>query len=159
MLLDICQSVNMRKNGQKSFFFGTIAFLLKNLILDSLGPKNWSFNLHKNCQLTFRTPIKSFLRFVILDNTRKIGELGFFIGRIAFFSKVCVFNKFVGPTERILRNPQWLLKHLVDLMHRSLRFLRLDITRKNYPKFLVTGKIDLMKYMVPDFLGLQQMIT
>ena len=29
---------NRRKNGPKPFFFGTIAFFLKNLVLDFLGP-------------------------------------------------------------------------------------------------------------------------
>ena len=40
MLLDVCIVGNMRQNGLKPFFFfGTINFYLKNLILNFLGPE------------------------------------------------------------------------------------------------------------------------
>ena len=63
--------------------------------IDLLGPKKRSDLFHKNCQNTLWTPKICFRTFDKFNKKKKkTGQKLFFI---AFFSKLCVFNKILGP--------------------------------------------------------------
>ena len=55
--------------------------------------QKWCNNFHSNCRNTFWTLTNCPVRFVTLDYTRKNGPKQFLTGKIAFFSKVCVFQQ------------------------------------------------------------------
>ena len=54
------------------------------------------------------------LRFITINNARKIWPKLFFTGKIAFFIKTFVFNNVLGPKELILDLPQKFSNYLVD---------------------------------------------
>ena len=60
--------------------------------IDLLGPKEVILLLPQWLPKTFWTLIYCSLRCVILDYSRKIGEIFFPPENVAFFSKICVFN-------------------------------------------------------------------
>ena len=67
----LAQSIIRRKLGQK-LLSSWKSYFLKCLFLSTREVlKNWSYYFHSNCQKTFWTLIKFFLRFLILDNTGK----------------------------------------------------------------------------------------
>ena len=55
--------------------------------------QKWSNNFHKNCRNTFWSLTNCLLSSVTFDYTRKKGQNFFFTGKIAFFSKLCVFQQ------------------------------------------------------------------
>ena len=55
--------------------------------------QKWSNNFHKNCRNTFWSLTNCPLSFVTFDYTRKKGQNFFFTGKIALFSKLCVFQQ------------------------------------------------------------------
>ena len=80
-----------------------------------LGPKNWSYYYHSNCQNIFLALINRFLRFITLDNLRKYRANTFVHWKTAFFSKNYVFSNLLGPkkdhitSKLIVRKSFWLL--------------------------------------------------
>ena len=110
------------------------------LSIDFLGPKE---NI-----LSFAQIVKELLDPLISVPCHlfcsKMGEdLGrnfFFTGKTTTFSKICVFNNLLGPRVFILIFPQLMSDYLVDTSKSSLRFVILDKTRQNRPKFSLHWK-------------------
>ena len=65
--------------------------------------QKWLYYFHSHCQNTLWTLIKCFLRFDILDNTRKLVQKLLFTGKFAFFSEFCVVNNLLGVTENFFQ--------------------------------------------------------
>ena len=101
--------------GQKHLFSGKLLFSKICVFNNLLGPKNWSYYYHSNCQNIFMALINRFLRFITLDNLRKYRANTFVHWKTAFFSKICVFSKLLGPKKDhitstfIVRISFWLL--------------------------------------------------
>ena len=66
----------------QSFVYSTTSYVLQK----------WSFNFHSKCYNTFWTQINCSVKFVTLDNRRKIGQSLFFTGKVAFFLLKVVFS-------------------------------------------------------------------
>ena len=91
MFPEVCHTQQYEERKPKSFlhwkdclFFKTLCFQTTSLVL-----KNWSFNFHSNCWITFWTLINRVLRFVTLDNARKTRPNFCQRAEIFFFWKVC----------------------------------------------------------------------
>ena len=103
--------------------------------------KNWFYYFHIHCQKTLWTFIDCFLRFLKLDNTRKIGEKFFlhWIGCL-FFKHFCL-----QQPPRFFQKCSYMFHgngeiSLCTLITCCLRFVTLDITGKKEPKVSVTVK-------------------
>ena len=88
---------NIRKSLPE-FFFGTVAFILKNLVLDFLGPKEMKIKLAQYLLKHLVYPHNLFPDMEMLP----------------FFSKTCVFNNLLGVTEINFYFPQQLSEYLLD---------------------------------------------
>ena len=101
----LSHSIMGEKIGQNLFFTGKFAFFSKKIVLSttSLVLQKRSCNFHSNCQNTLSILINCPLRFVTFDNSRKDRPKSFLHWKeCIFFSKICVFNNFLGVTELIL---------------------------------------------------------
>ena len=100
-LLNCCSpifscSIVGEKLGHKIFFIGKLAFFFSKLcvFINLLGHrKNWSYYFHSNCHITLWTLINCSVRFLILDKTRKNGQLVFLGGKVALFSENLCFQQ------------------------------------------------------------------
>ena len=63
---------------------------------DWLDPEKKTNILHTNCQKPFWTLKNCFLTFFMFGQTKKVGEKVSFTGKVAFFTKFCVFNNLPG---------------------------------------------------------------
>ena len=93
-----------RKNGPKSFIHREGCLFFKKLCFQQ-PLKSW-----RNDLITFKVivrlvsgPLKTIPWGLSSSNIReKIGQNFFFTGKLAFFSKNCVFNNLLGPKELML---------------------------------------------------------
>ena len=104
------------ENTTNTFFHWNVCLFFKNLCFQQL------LRCNRIIPITSKAIVKigcgySQIRPWGLSHSRmreKTGQKLFFTGKFAFFSKVCVFNNFLGVTELILYIPQYLSKYFVD---------------------------------------------
>ena len=75
------------KIGEVFSFLGKSVFFKNCVFNNVLRPKKKSYYYHSNCQNNFLALINRFLRFVTLDNLRKMGQTHLFTGKVTFFQK------------------------------------------------------------------------
>ena len=83
---------NTSKNGPKVLPFWKMPFSRTFVFSTPYVPKKWSYHLHIICQITFWTLIKRFPIFVMFDNTGKMSQNFFVLGKSAFFLEKTVFS-------------------------------------------------------------------
>ena len=122
--------VQWYKKKKAKFFssLGTLPFFSKICVFNNVsGPKKRSYKLDSNCQVSLWTIVNLSLRFVLIHNMTKVGQIIFFHWKCwIFFSKNCVFNNFLGPknapiTSRVivriacgsLKRVPWGLSHSI----------------------------------------------
>ena len=76
------------------------------------------------------TRINCSFNFVMLDNTRRIGQLIFFHWKIGFSSKTYVFNNLSGPKKCSYRFHNFVQKSFWNFKKCSLTFVMFDKTGK-----------------------------
>ena len=92
-------SIKAEKTGHKVFSIGKDGFFFSKVcvFINLLGHKKiWSYyfhSKHSKCHKTLCTLINGSLRFLILDNTRKNGQIIFSSGKFALFFKKLSFQQ------------------------------------------------------------------
>ena len=84
-----------RKKGENLFCTGRAAFSFRKFAFSttSLVLQKGSYNFHSICQIVLWTSKNCSLRFITLDNMRKITPKSFFSGECAFFFKNLWFQQ------------------------------------------------------------------
>ena len=109
--------------------------------IDLLGAKEIILSFAQSCQRTPGHTNKCSLSFVLFENTRRIRQKYYFsLKKHTIVSKICVLNNLLGPRELILIFSAVNVRLLVDTSKSSLRFVTLDETRQNRPKFSLPWK-------------------
>ena len=106
--------------------------------IDLLGPKEKILSFVQKCQNILWTLIVCSMTIFMFDKTRKdrpkpILHLKTFA---FYFSRLCVFNKLLGPKNCSYRFPTCYQVSLWTPLKYSLMFVTLDDTMKNGPKTL-----------------------
>ena len=126
-------SIKWEKIAQNLFFTGKIAFLFKKFCFQQ-PLRSWRNDLSfstVNVRLAFEL-IEIVPWGLSNSKTRwKIGQKFFLTGKIAFFSKNCVFNNLSSPDQTILVFPQYLSEKCCGFfINCSRRFVTIDNTMK-----------------------------
>ena len=97
-----------------------------------------------SCTKSVKTPSRPFQIFPWYSSCSilrdKNGHKHFFTRRIAFFSKICVFNNHLGIKKCSYKCHSNCYNRGWTLINFSLRFVTIDITRKNRPKSFLHWK-------------------
>ena len=124
---------NTRKNDSKLFFsLEILPFVSKICNFDNLlGPEKCSYKMYSNgirklLDPYYKSPEVCHTRY----HEKKRLQTIFLTGKVAFFSKACVFNNLWGPDERILYFHSNCHNTLWTFIDCSLSFIMLDNTGK-----------------------------
>ena len=153
---------NTRKLGHLLFFTGKFAFFFQKFMFSTTSQvlQKWSNNFESKCQDTFWNLINCLLRFVTLENTRKIGHKIFFTGYFAFFLKFCVFNNLSGPKKSCYKFYSNCQKTFWTLIYCSVKWVNSIIRGKMGHNIFFTGKIAFFSKICVfnNFLGPKKML-
>ena len=133
---------NTGKIRPKSFLqCESLPFFSENCLFNNLlGPKKRSYKFQSNCLKNLLTLINCCLNFVMLNITRKTGQIVSFHWKDCLFcSKNCDFNDFLGP-RKCSHKKSIGKKSLWSLVDCSLRFGTLDKRGKMGQKLLSLWK-------------------
>ena len=133
----LSNSIIREKIGHKIFFTGKVAFLFKNLCFQQ--PLMCYRNDLISSTVIARIPVEplqivllTLLHSIIREN---VGHNVFFIGNIAFFSELCVFNNLLGPKKCSYRFRSNCQNTFWTLTNCPLGFATLDNTKTNRPLY------------------------
>ena len=132
--------INRGKMGQKLLSPWKQLFFEMFVYINLVVLKNWTYYFHSICRKTFWTLMGCSLRSVLLEFSRKIGQIFFSTGKIAFFSKTRVFNNFL-----VLRKWYYNFHFICQIPVGPLqavpwRFSQSIVREKRGQNFLSTGR-------------------
>ena len=134
---------NKRKIRPKSFVTGKMAFFWKTWFPTSQFLKKWSNSLHNICRNTSCALLNCFLTFFPLDILRKQGQNLFSPWQQLIFWNVSSLRSLRTQKTDLINSTKNVKKTLWTLINCSLRFVKLDNSRKNVPQSFLQWKSSL----------------
>ena len=145
---DVCHTLYYERDRSIKFLHRKNCLLSQKLVFSTTSEvlKNWSYNMHNDCQKTLCSLKYCCLRSAILGNTRQNRPI-FLIGLIAVLLKKRLYRP-LSSLKIDLKTCTKNTKTLWTPVKCSLRIVIVDDMRKGHPKVFFTGKKAFLKQVV-----------